>query len=371
MIVFVHQGSELGGAERMLETLGTYLRTERGLDVAHFCPSPGPLAEHLASAPGHRPVTFPTPHRQRDVLSVARAAALLRRFAHARGATALIANAPRGHAYAGLASVGSSFSVVQVIHDPVPARDPLSALVSRLRPPEATVFASPRAYSESPPHMRARRRARVINAGIDCSRIDRALEDAPTTVDERLFLNVSRLQEHKGHDCLLHAFARVVAACPDARLICAGEVSTHASAAYVEKVERLAGSLALRDRVTFAGKLPDGELYRLMARSLALVHSARHESLGLVLLEAMYLGRPVIATRAEGPEQIVRDEETGLLSPIDDPDELAARMLRLVRDPALADAMGHAGRLRFDAHFSPETMFGSYESLLRELGALR
>ena len=95
-------------------------------------------------------------------------------------------------------------------------------------------------------------------------------------------------------------------------------------------------------------------------RARALVHAARHESFGLVLLEAMYLGTPVITTAAEGPRRIVEDGVTGYVVPVGDSDALSRRMIDLIADPELArgwarrrgggsaavSAAGHVQRLR-------------------------
>lgn len=342
MIVFVHQGSELGGAERVLQTYASRL-ARQGRSTAHFCPYPGPLAEELDC------VVYPHRHRLREVEHVVGAARALRRLA--QGADVVVANGPRGRLYAALAALRP---VVEIVHDP------LHGALGRLRIPDATVFASHRAQDESAPHVRRRPRAQVIEAPIDLPRVDAARRGEQA--ERRLFVAVARLQEHKGHDTLLRAFARVVAEEPEARLVCAGDASMHAADGYADSLARRAPP-----HVTFAGFLPDEELYPLLERSTALVHAARHESLGLVLLEAMYLGRPVIATAAAGPRRVVVDGETGLLTAIDDDEALADAMLRVIREPDLAHRLGSGGRKRFETTFAPERAFAAFEALLAEL----
>jgi glycosyltransferase involved in cell wall biosynthesis len=80
------------------------------------------------------------------------------------------------------------------------------------------------------------------------------------------------------------------------------------------------------------------------------------EPFGLVLLEAMVLSKPVIATQAGGPLEIVVPEETGMLVPPSSPDALAQAICRLLADPQLRSRMGQQGRERFDTSYTAERM---------------
>jgi glycosyltransferase involved in cell wall biosynthesis len=80
------------------------------------------------------------------------------------------------------------------------------------------------------------------------------------------------------------------------------------------------------------------------------------EPFGLVLLEAMALGKPAIATQAGGPLEIVVPEETGLLVPPSSPEALAEALSRLLADAQLRQSMGQKGRERFCAHYTARRM---------------
>jgi len=92
------------------------------------------------------------------------------------------------------------------------------------------------------------------------------------------------------------------------------------------------------------------------------------EAAPLSLLEAMSLGRPVVATNVGGVADLVVDGETGLLVPADHPRAVADALVALARDPVRADALGRAGRGRQQQRFSIEAMVDGYTELLVELG---
>ena len=80
------------------------------------------------------------------------------------------------------------------------------------------------------------------------------------------------------------------------------------------------------------------------------------EPFGLVILEAMAFGKPVIATEAGGPKEIVEHLKTGLLVPPSDPQALSDSIIQLLSNQEIAAAMGEAGRKRFETHFTAERM---------------
>jgi glycosyltransferase involved in cell wall biosynthesis len=99
-----------------------------------------------------------------------------------------------------------------------------------------------------------------------------------------------------------------------------------------------------------------------------MVLPTRNEAFGLVLLEAMAAGRPVISTRVGGPEEIVVDGESGLLVPRDDASGLSSALRAVLDDPALAARLATGGRSRVEAEFSDTAVtartVGIYEDVL-------
>jgi len=173
---------------------------------------------------------------------------------------------------------------------------------------------------------------------------------------------VSRLTEQKGHAYLLDAFAEVIQALPSAHLLVVGDGELRPA------LERQAARLGLQDSVTFTGRRAD--VPRIMMALDVLAMPSLWEGFGLVLLEAMAAGKPVVASRVSAIPEIVADGETGLLVPPKDPAGLARALLILLRHPAQAREMGRRGRQRLEQQFTATCMVEQtravYESLIRD-----
>jgi glycosyltransferase involved in cell wall biosynthesis len=161
-------------------------------------------------------------------------------------------------------------------------------------------------------------------------------------------LAVGRLTRQKGFDVAIRAFAPVSAQIPGARLEIAGEGEERPF------LSRLIRELGLVGSVTLLGQRDD--VSELMQRADVLVHPARWEGFGLVLLEAMSAGLPIVASRVGAIPEVVDDEITGVLVPPDDPKALAAALLRVLREPQLRQDFVEAGFSRLKSRFSVERM---------------
>ena len=205
---------------------------------------------------------------------------------------------------------------------------------------------------ECPPHLR------VMWDGIDLNGFHprnsgrRVRAELGVEPDAPLVGLVGRLDHCKGVDVFLRAAAMCREEFPDARyLICGGEVEGQEEVARV--AQRLARELGLTDVVSFTGWRygPDDMPEVHAALSVLVSASTAPESFGLVLVEAMATGKPVVATNHGGPREVCVEGETALLVPPQDPRRLADAILVLLRDPARARAMGRAGRERAERHF--------------------
>lgn len=175
--------------------------------------------------------------------------------------------------------------------------------------------------------------------------IRRSLGIAP---DAPLLVCAARLEAEKDLASLVAAMSAVRDALPAARCLIAGDGSLRP--ALEQQVQRL----GLTDAVHLLGFRSDA--LALIAAADLFVLPSLAEPFGLALLEAMALGKPVVATRAGGPLEIVEDGETGLLVPPSSPDDLATGIARLLSDPATARRLGENGRARFADRFTSDRM---------------
>ncbi|GAA0680402.1 glycosyltransferase [Dyella marensis] len=156
---------------------------------------------------------------------------------------------------------------------------------------------------------------------VDASFGERPLGE-PADGGDFTFLTVGGLNENKGIHLLFEAFARGFASEPGVRLRIGGHGPERA------RLEKLAAQLGIADRVAFLGALTRQQVAEELARVQALVHPSRYETFGVAIVEALAMGRPVVATRCGGPEGIVTARD-GLLVPVDDIDALARAMHEL------------------------------------------
>lgn len=165
------------------------------------------------------------------------------------------------------------------------------------------------------------------------------------------FLYVGRLVREKGLPTLLEAFRRVALRHLHARLVIVGE------GAMRSELEAWVQRHGLGERVDFTGQVDHREIGRYFAAAnVVVVPSKWPEPLGMVILEALYLGLPVIATGRGGVVDILKDAVNGLLVPPEDPTALAEAMQRLLGDPNLRRALGRAGPGTVERGFAPHRL---------------
>jgi glycosyltransferase involved in cell wall biosynthesis len=174
---------------------------------------------------------------------------------------------------------------------------------------------------------------------------------------------VGRLTRQKGIEDLLHAASFLRDAVPDARFLILGQGELRV------RLRRTVANLDLRENVRFLGFRRD--VPRILAASDLMVLPSHWEGFGLVLLEAMAQGIPVVGTRVGAIPEVVADGETGLLVPPHDAETLATAILRMLTYPAIAREMGRAGRRRLEEHFHIERAVTEHIELYEELLAER
>lgn len=182
----------------------------------------------------------------------------------------------------------------------------------------------------------------VIRCGLP---FDRIPLKSPTEANSRTMICVGRLSPEKGQAGLLQAFAKLRAMHPELRLRLVGDGPDRAA------LESLAKELDLSDVVAFAGRLPEEETLAEIACADILVLPSFMEGLPIVLMEAMAVGVPVIASRVAGIPELVEDDVTGLLFTPSDWDELASRIDFLLGNEAARDRLAERAKGKIAAEF--------------------
>lgn len=192
-------------------------------------------------------------------------------------------------------------------------------------------------------------RVEVISNFTTVARAPAALRSDHATPDDAfLVVAVGRLVKLKGYDVLIRAMAHL----PSAHLWIVGEGEERPA------LEALARSLGLANRCHLLGWRADPSPFLAAADTVCL--PSVHETLGNVVLEGWRAGRPVVASRTQGPSWLLRDGENGLLAPIGDPLALAACLNRLLVDPELASRLVAVAEHDLKKQFSEEAIVNSY-----------
>jgi len=363
-VVLMTDADVFAGTERHILDLAGALR-RRNVDASVACPGESPLAERAVAigVPVHD-----IPKRGRIDFAAART---LRQLAES-GVEIVHAHNGRCALAAAIGLRGTGAKLIITQHFLAPAR-------TRRRGPAAFL-------SKFIHRFILRRTSRVIaisnavaQAALDrgdikdsqISVIHNGLEPVDTaTLRDRAHLRremdipgespfifcAARLETEKNVSTLIRAMPAVLAANPAAQCLIAGRGRLQ------DELNSEIAGLNLQHHVRLLGFRAD--VNDLINAADCFVLPSPAEPFGLVLLEAMSLGKPVIATRAGGPMEIVEDNHTGLLVPPTDPAALAAAICRLLAHPA---DMGAQGRARFDQLFTADLMAVRVESLYRQI----
>jgi len=204
----------------------------------------------------------------------------------------------------------------------------------------------------------------VLPAGIDIVELERA---AGSRSVQRLgapaFCCVARQEPIKGVDVLIEAFASARKELPGAGLTLVGSGSAF------EANRRLATRLGLGDELRFTGTVPRAEPYLVQADVVVL--PSRREGLPVAALEALGLGRPVVASAVGGTPTVVREGETGWLVPPEDPESLARALVEAGIGLGEARRRGEVGRELLRREYPPEAVFDRLESILAPTGGTK
>ena len=180
--------------------------------------------------------------------------------------------------------------------------------------------------------------------------------------DEKVLISVGRLSPEKNWDTLLRAFAKTSEKHPDSRLVLIGDGTARQS------LEELSSALGVTDRVTFTGALPFEDIPRYLKAADLFVFASVTETQGLVTIEAMAAGLPVVAVDGPGTRDIVDHGKQGFLVE-NDPDALAKGLNKLLSDPQRIKRLSNHALKKaktFDINQLGKQLIGVYEQAIED-----
>jgi glycosyltransferase involved in cell wall biosynthesis len=361
-VLLVSPSATAGGAERAFAGLA------RALPATGFCPTAvllqrGPLEDWLREA-GCETHVLPS-HRTRNVARTVRTLHTLRRFARSTGARAVVSNMSKGHCFGGMAAQAAGVPAV-FWQQGIPGPSLIERLAGAI--PARAIACSSHAATSAQRTLTPGRHIHKIHLGVRLpdrgsvqgsgAPIKRSLgwEGNPTVGI------VGRLEPWKGQEIFLRAAAQLAEVRADIRFMVVGGAILGWEGSYPDDLRRLAADLGIADRVHFAGHQAD--VHPWYDALDVVVHASFGEPFGLVLVEAMALGKPLIATNLGGPLEIIEDGTSGLLVPPGDPERLAEAVERILADRGLASTLSRGALDRANA-FTEERMAEGFADLLK------
>jgi len=368
LLILMPIAEQRGGAEQLLRMLLSEVNfSARGLRVSVVFLENGPL--HTECQEKGIPSTVVPAGRLRDVN---RFIPTVRRIAEIAGqmkADLILSWMAKAHVYGAIASQFSGIPSAWYQHGLPRNTTWLNRVVSFL--PTACILACSHTVAEVqkqqwPPH-----RTKVVHPCTDLERFDPGSLPSPEVARQKLGLPergpligmVGRLQRWKGMHTLIEAMPQVLVEHPDAHAVIVG--GRHdLEPDYKPKLQHQIESSGLQDNVSLVGFQSDVPLW--MQSMDIFVHASDHEPFGIVILEAMALGKPVVAGSKGGATEILTDGETGLLAPYGRAEKLAQQILRYLDDPDLAQEMRRNARRRA-LDFGPDAYARRFTTTITEV----
>lgn len=393
-LVCVTTSGSLGGAETSLFTLLTALRAiEPAWRMTVVAPSEGPLLDRCRAA-GIDAVTVPYPSsmaaigetgasasswsRVRTTLRLAGTATAiwpylrrLRGELRRQDPTIVHTNGIKAHVTASLA-LPSGARLVWHLHEYVRARPSTARLLRRLSArPAAIVVNSDSVAEDARAALDGVRDLRRIYNAVD---VDVFRPDGPS-LDLAAAAKMARatglvsiglvatFARWKGHTVFLEAIARLAKEDRFRAYVIGGPVYQTAGSQFtLEELETCVAKLGLQDVVGFTGHVMDVPA-ALRGLDIVVHASTSPEPFGMVIVEGMATGRPVVAARAGGARELFEDEVDALGHRMGDADDLARQLRRLVRDRGLRESLGRTARATAVRRFSGARMAAEFRQV--------
>lgn len=218
----------------------------------------------------------------------------------------------------------------------------------------------------------SRSKISIAPCGVDLELFQGTSDAEPKERTHRI-LSVGRLVQRKGVDLIIQALPLLAeAGFADVELLIvggSGDVLTLEEDPEAQRLHSLAKELGVEDRVTLRGQVPRDAMPGIFRSADAVVCTPWYEPFGIVPLEAMACGVPVVAAAVGGLRETVVDQKTGLHVPPRDPDAIAQALAKLLGNPGLRADMGAAGARRARSRYTWDRIAADTEKAYRSVMA--
>ena len=358
VVLVAIKGLGIGGAEKLIsEAVPFWDRETYDYRVAYFLPWKDQLVDEIRSH--DVPIDLVGGPRGLDLGSGPK----LRRLIQTSNAAIVHVHSP---AVAVVARLLSSAPVVYTEHNLVDSyREPTRTLNRLSYGRNAAVIAVSDPVAASVDRFGGPE-ARVIRNGVSChvsvSESQAVRRELGIPPDRPLVVHVGNIRPYKGHRNLIAAVPQIRASHPTALIVSVGveKNSGDLAALEAEVAER-----GLSDSIRFMGRRPDARAF--LAAADVVVNPSDVEGLPIVVLEAMSLARPVVATAVGGVPSVILDRQTGVLVPPADPAALASGVIQLLDNPEMAGTLGEAAAALAEQEYSLGAMVREVEAVYREV----
>lgn len=374
-VLMVSPAGERGGLEVVI------LNLLRCIDRSRFEPhvlllEDGPFANDVAET-GTAMHVIPS-GRVRSVGQAVRAITATVKLIRQQGIQLIHTHNAKAHLYGGLAARMAGVPCLFHLHAAIRprwSRDGFVSLLSVLVPAQQTISCSRHVAETFRQVWKSKRDVHCIHNGVWMTSTEEPNGDASVR-DVRSALGVApeamlvatacRLQRWKGVHVFLDAAARVLQDFPNAHFMVVGGTLFGLEDDYAEQLHQQAERLGIAASIHFTGYRPDAYRY-LQAADLVVHTHLEPEPFGMVIAEAMMLGKPVIASNIGGPKEMIEDQRTGLLVPPSDAEATAEAICTLLADAPRRQHMGSASAAKAASDFGAAQMTRRMEAMYESM----
>jgi glycosyltransferase involved in cell wall biosynthesis len=279
----------------------------------------------------------------------------------------------KAHLYSGLAAIRAGLPSLWYQQEIPDDKNLLKRIVNLI--PARGVISLTKAGQTAQAQLYPHRRTLQVYPGVNIDRFKPEILPTPAAARQQLDLPVDvpligivgRLQLWKGIHTLIEAMPKILRRFPTARCaIVGGKHDLEPN--YLDFIKAKISELNLEDRTIFAGLQQNVPVW--MQAMDIIVHASDNEPFGIVVVEAMALGKPIVAGASGGPTEIITPAVDGLLAPYGDSDSLADAILRYLEDREFARCIGAAAHLRaqeFSTQYYARNFVAAIHDLLPEM----